>query len=105
MADAANLGVNIAQEKIFIQPETAKICTHFKIDPLQLIGSGALLIAAETRKAKKIIQALTQQSIQASIIGEFTQDPTQRTLTSKGKQKQILSRPASDHLWRALKEQ
>jgi hydrogenase expression/formation protein HypE len=105
MADAANLGVDISQEKIFIQPETAKICTHFKIDPLQLIGSGALLIAAQTRKAKKIIQSLNQQSIQASIIGEFTEDPTQRTLTLKDKQKQILTRPESDHLWRALKEQ
>lgn len=104
MADAGNLGVNVIQEKILIQPETAKICSHFQIDPLQLIGSGALLIAAQTNKAKKIIQKLTEQNIQAAIIGEFTKDPEKRILTSQNQQTS-LTRPKSDHLWRALSKE
>lgn len=102
MADASNLGVEVSKEKILIQPETDKICTHFKIDPLQLIGSGALLIAADPKKAKKIIKNLNQQNLPASIIGEFTEDSKQRYLKLKEKTKQKLTRPESDHLWRAL---
>jgi hydrogenase expression/formation protein HypE len=102
MADAAGLGVKIFQEKIQIEPETAKICNHFKLDPLQLIGSGALLIAAEPAKAKKIVTNLKNQKIQAAIIGEFLSEKNLRLLTKKSKKVELLPRPTSDHLWRAL---
>ena len=42
MADAAGLGVRVFEEKITVEPETAKICRYYEIDPLQLISSGAL---------------------------------------------------------------
>lgn len=102
MADASGLGVKVFREKILVQPETDKICSYFDIDPLQLIGSGALLIAAENNKAEAIIGSLQQQNIQAAIIGEFISDPKQRVIVQKEGETQTLERPASDHLWRAL---
>ncbi len=53
MADAAGLGVRVFEEKITVEPETAKICRYYEIDPLQLISSGAFLIAAEPESAKQ----------------------------------------------------
>ena len=105
MADAAGLGVKIFHKLINVQPETARICSYFDIDPLQLIGSGALLIAAETKKAEAIIETLKQQNIRAAVIGEFTSDISQRVLVQKTGEKQTLARPVSDHLWRALSRQ
>jgi len=102
MADASGLGVKVFEDKIVVQPETAKICSHFKIDPLQLIGSGALLISAEAQSAKKIIRNLKQQQIQASIIGEFLENTNLRILIRKNGETQALPRPLSDHLWTAL---
>lgn len=102
MADAASLGVKVIEEKIVIEPETAKICRHFEIDPLQLISSGALLIAAEAESAYKIISALNEQHIYASIIGEFNQNPDKRILEPKVGLPQMLPRPATDQLWKAL---
>jgi hydrogenase maturation factor len=102
MADASGLGVKVFREKILVQPETDKICNYFDIDPLQLICSGALLIAAENNKAEAIIGSLQQQNIQAAIIGEFISDPKQRVIVQKEGEPQTLERPASDHLWRAL---
>jgi hydrogenase expression/formation protein HypE len=102
MADAACLGVQVFQKKIGVAPETAKICSHFDLDPLQLIGSGALLIAAESEKAKRIVANLMAENIQAAIIGEFLPDKTQRLLTLKENKVESLPRPTSDHLWRAL---
>jgi hydrogenase expression/formation protein HypE len=102
MADAANLGVRIQQEKITIEPETAKICRYYEIDPLQLISSGALLIAADPEAVTKIIAALAAEHIYADVIGEFTPNPNKRLLIQADDSAQMMERPASDHLWMAL---
>jgi hydrogenase expression/formation protein HypE len=105
MADAAQLGVKIFRKNIRVEKETAKICSHFDLDPLQLIGSGALLIASETRKAEEIIENLKQKQIQARVIGEFTPNKTERRLILENGEVRGLPRPTSDHLWKALSRQ
>lgn len=102
MADAAGLGLRVFEEKIVVEPETAKICRYFDIDPLQLISSGALLIAAEAQSASKIISALTKQGIYAEVIGEFNDKPEIRILETKSGMPKTLPRPVTDQLWRAL---
>lgn len=103
MADASNMGVKVNEEAIPIQPETAKICSHFQIDPLKLIGSGALLISAQAESASQIVRGVNLEGIQASIIGEFTENKQQRVLMRKDGGAKTLSRPLSDHLWIALR--
>jgi hydrogenase expression/formation protein HypE len=73
LADAAKVGFNVYEEKILIPEETRKICAHFEIDPLQLISSGSLLIVAEEEKTDKIINSLSRNGIQASIIGKVVE--------------------------------
>ncbi len=102
MADAANLGVKVLEEKIAVEPETAKICRYYEIDPLQLIGSGALLIAAESHAAERIIDALSDEHIYADVIGEFNPYPNKRILINKDDTAEMLPRPISDHIWIAL---
>lgn len=104
MADASGLGLKIFRKKIRVEPETAKICSHFDLDPLQLISSGALLIAAEAKETTKIISALKQKQIQADEIGQFLAEKSERLLISDDGETQVLPRPASDHLWRALSQ-
>jgi hydrogenase maturation factor len=102
MADAASLGIQIFEEKILIEPETAKICRYYEIDPLQLISSGALLIAAEPQDTTKIIQNLAAQHIYADVIGEFLPNPHKRLLIKNRDSAEDLPRPISDNLWTAL---
>lgn len=102
MADAAKLGLKIFEDKIIVKPETTKICQHFKIDPLQLISSGALLIAAEPKTTPKIIKALKQQNIPATIIGEFNNTSEKRVLETKKGTTTPLPKPTTDQLWTAL---
>jgi len=102
MADAAGLGLRVIEEKIVVEPETAIICRYFDIDPLQLISSGALLIAAEPEAAPKIISALHEQHIYAAIIGEFNGNPEKRILETRTGTAQTLPRPVTDQLWNAL---
>lgn len=102
MADASRLGFKILEEKIRIQPETSRICAIFGIDPLQLIASGSLLIAAGPNSAEKIVKALHKQEIPSAIIGEFLQSKEKRKMIHKDGRVEDLVRPVSDHLWRAL---
>lgn len=102
VADASQLGVKIFEDKIVVEPETAKICRYFEIDPLQLIGSGALLISSNPDKADEVVHALGEEHIYAAIIGEFQGKIDKRIITRKDGSVQDLPRPASDHLWAAL---
>jgi len=102
MADASKLGVKIYQEKIPIAKETLKICSFFEIDPLQLISSGALLIAARKGKSQEIIEKLRARGINASIIGEFVENQEIRILINRNGKELQLPKPKYDHLWIAL---
>jgi hydrogenase expression/formation protein HypE len=102
MADAAGLGVRVFEEKITVEAETAKICRYYEIDPLQLISSGALLIAAQPEATKKIVDSLCEQRIFAEVIGEFNPNPNKRILVHRDDSAEMLPRPVSDHLWIAL---
>jgi len=102
IADASNLGLTILEEKISVEPETAKICRYYEIDPLQLISSGALLIAADPARADNIVDSLCQQHIYADVIGEFNPNPNKRILIKSDISGDMLPRPTSDHLWIAL---
>jgi hydrogenase maturation factor len=69
-----------------------------------LIGSGALLISAEAKSANAIVSILKREGVQASVIGEFTENTEQRVLMQKNGVQKALPRPLSDHLWTALRQ-
>jgi hydrogenase expression/formation protein HypE len=102
MADAAGLGARAFEDKITVEPETAKICRYYEIDPLQLISSGALLISADPLSADKIVEALSGQHIYSEVIGEFNSNQNKRLLMKPDGMAEMLPRPVSDHLWIAL---
>ncbi|MEM4703635.1 MAG: AIR synthase family protein [Candidatus Bathyarchaeia archaeon] len=102
MAEASKLGVEIFEKEIPVRPETEEICEAFRIDPLQLVSSGALLIAANPDNTEKILRALKKIKIQASVIGSFTENTHNRTLFRKNGKRQKLPTAISDHLWLAL---
>jgi len=102
LADAANVGFQVYEKKILVPDETRRICQHFCVDPLQLISSGSLLVVAEESKTAEILDSLSRNGVQASMIGEVVEPTLGRTLVTKAGEKTVLVRPASDHLWKAL---
>lgn len=70
LAVAAKAGLTIHADRIPILPETRAVCQVFHLDPLRLIASGALLIAAPPEAGEKVLTALHQKGIAAAIIGE-----------------------------------
>jgi hydrogenase expression/formation protein HypE len=102
MADASKVGVRISEDKIRVQLETLKICEAYDIDPLQLIASGSLLIAADPGFANRIVRNLRDDNIDAEIIGGFLRSQEGRLIARKNGKMEKLQRPVTDQLWPAL---
>ncbi|RLI12722.1 hydrogenase [Candidatus Bathyarchaeota archaeon] len=102
IADASGLGVKIFEERILIARETYEICNLLSIDPMQLIGSGALLISANPERTDGIVERLKKERIKAEVIGEFLDNPQERLLVRANGRVEKLVRPLSDHIWIAL---
>jgi len=70
MAQAGKVGMRVEMDRIPILPETRLVCRELKLDPLGLIASGALLIAASEPEALKIVGALEAKGIPATVIAK-----------------------------------
>lgn len=69
LAQASEVGLEIFANKLPYLPETLALCQHFKLDPLGVIASGSLLIAAQPDYTPQIVAKLSQAGIQATVIG------------------------------------
>jgi hydrogenase maturation factor len=69
MAQAGDVGLLVERDKISVFPETEILCRKLGLDPLGLIASGALLIAASPGEAGRIREALQREGIAAASIG------------------------------------
>lgn len=74
LAEAACLGLEIFADQLPFLPESRALCRHFGLDPLGVIASGALLIAAAPASSPAIVAALRAAGIGAAVIGR-TQPP------------------------------
>lgn len=72
LAEAAQLGLVVDLDAITVYPETRTLCVDFGIDPLGLVASGGLLIAAPDHATAAILHGLHAEGISASVIGTFT---------------------------------
>lgn len=80
MAEASGVGLLIEEERIRVFDETRSICEALGINPLKLLGSGALLIAADPGRAEEIVEAIRGLGVEAEIIGEATLQLKERWL-------------------------
>jgi len=90
LCDASGKGFFVDTSKIIINKETRLICEALEIDPLALIGSGALLITCPEKYSKLLINELREDNIESSIIGEIREDKKDRNLR----------RVNQDEIWR-----
>lgn len=104
MLEAANVGGVVREEAVPVAPETRLICEALGIDPMRLLGSGALLIAAEPGKVGEIVSALRGIGVEASVIGEITPREEGRVLVGRGGSRATIEAVEQDHLYRVLDE-
>lgn len=69
LAAASGRAVELRADDVPVLPETRRICDHYGIDPLGLLGSGALLAALRPADAEKYVDALSREGVEATVIG------------------------------------
>ena len=103
MAIHGKVGMNIYLDKIILQDEVKKTCECFGIDPFRAISEGTLLATANKNKALKIINALKNEGIPASIVGEVTSEKDGIYVFEKNR-KYKLEHPRIDPFWGKFEE-
>jgi hydrogenase expression/formation protein HypE len=73
MAQASGLGVDVDLSRTFIDPAVGAVCHVFRMDPLDAISEGTLLIALEEDSVADVIIRLKRKGIVASDLGAFTE--------------------------------
>ena len=102
MADASGVGFIVDRGALMIHEETRHICQALEIDPLNLIASGAMLIAVDRTKANSVIDVLQKAGISATTIGRLVGDPKIRNIIEPDGSIHPLPQPKEDALWDAL---
>jgi hydrogenase expression/formation protein HypE len=102
MAEASNVGLEIIEENIPVYKETLEICEKLKVDPLKLLGSGALIIVSSSKDSEKILEKLNTIDIPAGIIGEITAHEKGRWLVRRDGSKKLIKAVKQDEIYRLI---
>jgi hydrogenase maturation factor len=71
LAQASSLQARVRRNEVPILPETAAICAALRLDPMGLLASGALLIAAAPEDCDIIREALVAENSTSVCIGDL----------------------------------
>jgi hydrogenase expression/formation protein HypE len=70
LAQAAEVGLLVHQERIEVLPETALLCADYGLNPLGIIASGSLLIVLSPKDSRRVMEKLEEASIAGTVIGK-----------------------------------
>ena len=71
VATASGLGAAVEEDSIPVLPECREICLALGLDPLGLLGSGAMLITLPSIDVPKLLSALGSEGIDGYEIGQM----------------------------------
>ncbi len=97
LAEAAGIGIDVWTDAVPVAAETQAICAVLGLDPLRLIGSGAMLIA--TDDVQRVRDAVAGAGVECTEIGVMT---AQDRAAIRGSRREPLFAPQGDELWRIL---
>jgi len=81
LAEASGRSVELWKDEVIVRKETEMICRRYGLDPLGLLGSGALLATFKPSDAKKYVTEVHKLGIDAAVVG--------KVIAGKGKSRTI----------------
>lgn len=97
IARAANVGMRIDRARIPVQPDVARICELFEMDPYIAISEGTLLMTCRPHAVEAVIAALGTEGILAAQIGTCTPEAGVVRVDDA-----IIEHPGTDPFWAAF---
>jgi hydrogenase maturation factor len=71
LAEASGNSVELWRDEVIVRKETVRICARYGIDPLGLLGSGALLATFRASDADRFVAEVHRMGLDASVIGRI----------------------------------
>ncbi len=71
IATASHLGLAIEEDTVPVLPETVEVCRALSLDPMGLLGSGALLITLPAANAPRLLGQLERAGVNGWEIGQM----------------------------------
>jgi len=102
LAEASGKSFELNVDDVPVLHETERICAKYGLDPLGLLGSGALLAAFRRDYAEGFVKAMNRRSIRASIIGRMLPGRG-RSVEVAGGSRRRLSFSERDEILKVLK--
>ena len=100
IAKASNVGMDINKADIILKEEVKAICDHYNMDPYISISEGTLIATVKSEKAKEYIDKLSDNGIEASVVGEITEKKD--ILIYDGGKVEEITHPHTDPFWAAF---
>lgn len=101
-ASGVGLTVNVASTRATCLDATQRLCRFLDMDPLNLIGSGSLLVTVAPSAADLLMREFERNSVPACIIGVMTRrGDACLTIDPRGNLAPLV-KPETDALWGAL---
>ena len=94
LALEAKCGLWLDIKKMSIKQETIEVCEYYRLNPYQLTSAGSMLMV--TDHGEVLADTLNKQGIQASVIGQMTDDRDK--IIHNGEEIRYIDRPAPDEL-------
>jgi hydrogenase expression/formation protein HypE len=91
LTKVSNTGVIIYEDKIQYLEETRILCSEYKLDPLGVIASGALLIVVDPNDKDAVLSKLLQNDIACSVIGKLTDKEDGLKIITDGEERELPS--------------
>ncbi|PKN85941.1 MAG: AIR synthase [Chloroflexi bacterium HGW-Chloroflexi-8] len=102
MAFVSDKSFLIFEDNVMCSDLSRKICAHFKIDPINSISSGSLLMTVDPNFSENIINELKNNGIQCSIIGTVISEGSNVEIENfRGRN--VLIRPDQDDITKVYK--
>lgn len=91
LASASGRSIELSADDVPVLPETERICEHFGIDPLGLLGSGALLATFRPRDAERYLESMEGRSIRAAAVGRMVSGKNRSVVVRDGQVTRLTS--------------
>ncbi|MBI4259958.1 MAG: AIR synthase [Actinobacteria bacterium] len=101
VASASEVGLRVELESIPVKPEVRAVCDHVGIDPYTSISEGTLIATVRPEHADGFVAALSDEGIEAAVVGEVTPADRGMVLVDGGREGP-LEHPGLDPFWGAF---
>jgi hydrogenase maturation factor len=85
IAEASGKSVELWKDEVIVRKETEMICRRYGLDPLGLLGSGALLATFKPSNAEKYVTEIHKLGIDAAVVGKVIAGRGRSKTISDGK--------------------